>query len=234
MTRRASVDATSNREPSGGSTPSAMPTSPATRRANLRTKPNPASPGGSVGVPKPSRPATRRAMDHAQSGVLPPGGSRDLPKPKGDATRPGGPSLRDLIREIDTDRTVPDVDLAQRLLDALGSSGQVGLLLPILTDEVRRLRRRHVAWVERQTFRDLSAGEPAEGGWLRLLPESFVLPDGRMVTWGTATVEDHEARIEWLNGQMHALAQDVDRHEQAVKLIREHGATCLAEIEAAA
>jgi len=178
--------------------------------------------------------ATRRAKLEAKPEPDPPGGSTPSTDPTAPPTRPGGSSLRDLIREADTDRTVTDADLARVLLDALTASGQVGLLMPILTDEVRRVRRFQVARIERETFGGQTGGEPAEGGWLRLLPESLTLPDGRLVTWGTATVEDHEARIEWLNGQIGALAADVDRHEQAVKLIREHGATCLAEIEAAA
>jgi hypothetical protein len=176
---------------------------------------------------------TRRASPLTKPAAISPGGSNRLASPSATSTRPGDPSLRDLIREADTDRTVADADLARRLLDALMQRGQVGLLVTILTDEVRRVRRFQVARVERQTF-GAQGGEPAEGGWLRLLPESFVLPDGRMVTWGQATVEDHEARIGWLRGQMDALGQDVDRHQQAVKLIREHGATCLAEIEGAA
>lgn len=152
------------------------------------------------------------------------------PEPTSDAV---GGSLRDLIREVDTDRTVTDADLARSLIETLRTRGQVDLLLPILTDEIRRVRRHRVLRIERETF-GREGGQPAEGGWLRLLPESFALPDGRLVTWGDATVEDHEARLEWLRGQIHALTQDVDRHEQAIKVIREHGATCLAEVESAA
>jgi hypothetical protein len=234
MTRRTNEPAMPEVHPSGGPTDASESIRPPTRRATSATTPTLPSPGGSMLVPEPQGKVTRRARVASKPDHRAPGGSKQAPESTAEPTRPGGPSLRDRIREADTDRAVTDVDLARVLLDALCSSGQVDLLLPILTDEVRRLRRRRVAWIERQTFGGQAGGEPAEGGWLRLLPESFVLPDGRMVTWGTATVEDHEARVEWLNGQIHALVSDVDRHEQAVKLIREHGVTCLAEIEAAA
>jgi len=202
-----------------------------TRRTSAAPKPTRQTSGGSALNSKPSVATTRRAEARPEPKLHPPGGSNDGAKPAPGTTRPGGPSLRDLIREADTGPQIDDTDLARSLLETLLARGQVGVLLPILADEVRRLRRRHVRQVEQQTFRGQS--EPAEGGWLRLLPEFFTVPDGRMVTWGTATVEDHEARMEWLHGQIHALASDVDRHEQAVKLIREHGVTCLAEIEAA-
>lgn len=174
---------------------------------------------------------TRQASDPANPTPDAPGGSIPGPTPISGPTPPG--TLRDLIREADTDPTAEEVELARTLIEALRSSGQFDLLLPVLADEIRRVRRAHVLRVERATFGP-TGGEAAEGGWLRLLPEGFVLPDGRWVTWGEATVEDHEARIGWLTGQMEALGQDVDRHRQAIKVIRQHGVSCLAEVEAAA
>lgn len=142
-------------------------------------------------------------------------------------------TLRDLIRDLDTDPKVEEVELARTAIATLSTTGQLDLLLPVLADEVRRVRRAHVLRVERASFG--TGGEAAEGGWLRLLPEGFANPrTGSWVTWGEATVEDHEARIGWLQGQMEALGQDVDRHQQAIKVIRERGVSCLAEVEAAA
>lgn len=202
MTRRASVHAKTEDESPGGSKPKPESTSRATRRANA--------------VPKPIKAA--------------PGGSMHIPQPDDRATRPGVSSLQKLIREADTDHSVEEVELARVVLDALLRSGQLDLLLPILADEIRRIRRAQVRRIERRVGESPSA----QGGWLQLLPEGFATVDGRFVTWGEATVEDHEGRIEWLQGQIEALGQDVERHQQAIKLIREHGVTCLAEVEAAA
>lgn len=201
-----------------------------TRQAKRPTKPIHQSPGGSNHGAEPDGSPTRRALGDRMPGRLGPGGSTSVPQPLSTATQPG--TLRDLIREVDTDRTAEEVELARRVLATLTGSGQLDLLLPILADEIRRVRRHRTARIERATIG--GQGEGAEGGWLRLLPEGFVLPDGRWVTWGEATVEDHEARIGWLSGQIEALGQDVDRHQQAIKVIREHGVSCLAEVEAAA
>lgn len=172
---------------------------------------------------------TRQAKDRANSTPVPPGGSIAHPEPTAQTTQPG--NLRDLIRDLDTDRTVEEVELARGLLATLSATGQLDLLLPVLADEVRRVRRAHVLRVERASFGTDS--KVAEGGWLRLLPEGFANPrTGRWITWGNATVEDHEARIGWLTGQIDALGQDVDRHQRAIKVIREHGVSCLAEVEA--
>jgi hypothetical protein len=164
---------------------------------------------------------TRRANEGAEPSFQPPAGSTSEPQ------------IRDLIRTADTDRSVEERVLAMRLVVELHTSGRCNLLVPLLTDEIRRLRRRHTLRVERGV--KLASDAPAaDGGWLQLLEEGFATVDGRFVTWGEATVEDHESRLEWLRGQVAALNEDVDRHEQAIKLIREHGVTCLAEVEAAA
>lgn len=232
MTRRASDPAKPTPDAPGGSYRSPKPIDGATRRAEPGPKPGHHSPGGSKVDAKPDRNPTRRATVVAKPDRVPPGGSTQGAIPNEAPTQPGG-TLRDLIREVDTDRSVEEMELARAVSETLSGSGRLHLLLPILADEIRRVRRAHVLRVERATFR--KAGEPAEGGWLRLLPEGFANPrTGRWVTWGQATVEDHEARIGWLTGQMEALGQDVDRHQQAIKIIREHGVTCLAEVEAAA
>lgn len=67
----------------------------------------------------------------------------------------------------------------------------------------------------------------------RLFKEKFSLGDGEKVSWGEATVEQHEQRIAFLIPMRDGLTGTIRRHEEAVSLIRQHGGTCLADLEAA-
>ena len=49
-----------------------------------------------------------------------------------------------------------------------------------------------------------------------LLQSSLALPDGTIITWGSATRNDHEARIEMLHVNVMANAEAIRRHEAAV------------------
>jgi hypothetical protein len=190
------------------------------RRAGVDAKSKDVPPGGSSVPAQPTEHPARRAAAKPESNPRAPDGS-------------GYTELYEVIRAADTDRTVEARILAMRLMVKLHTEKRCSLLVPILAKEIAQMRRRHVRGVE-QKVRFTGEASAADGGWLQLLPEGFAIPDGRFVTWAEATVEDHEARIEWLQGQIEALGQDVDRHQQAIKLIREHGVTCLAEVEDAA
>lgn len=63
-----------------------------------------------------------------------------------------------------------------------------------------------------------------------LAPSQFALGDGRRVTWGEATVSEHETRAEMLTGQAAGVAETAARHVAAVKMIREGGVSCLADL----
>lgn len=62
-----------------------------------------------------------------------------------------------------------------------------------------------------------------------LLEASIALPDGTLVTWGEATAEQHEARKAMLEHNVFANAEAAARHEQALLLLRETGASNLNE-----
>jgi len=88
--------------------------------------------------------------------------------------------------------------------------------------------RRHLATVaERNAF----AGHP-KGRDLRehLAEETFAIGNGRRIRWLDATVADHEARIAYQQRLISAVVGDIDRHTLAIKIIRDHGVTCLREV----
>lgn len=66
----------------------------------------------------------------------------------------------------------------------------------------------------------------------RFLELSFALGDGERVTWGEATIEQHERRIAMLKKQVKGTVRTIRRHEEAVRRLREAGAMCLAELAA--
>ncbi len=65
-----------------------------------------------------------------------------------------------------------------------------------------------------------------------LLATSFALPDGRLVTWGTAIVSDHEARRDALLGHALATAETGLRHQRAIEMLLESGAQTLGDLDA--
>lgn len=60
-----------------------------------------------------------------------------------------------------------------------------------------------------------------------LLTAVFATGDGRRVTWGEATLEDHRKRIELLARGVKGSVETIRLHEYAASILRETGATCL-------
>lgn len=63
-----------------------------------------------------------------------------------------------------------------------------------------------------------------------LLESSFALGDGRVVTWGDATIADHMTRIGLLQRQAIGTGEAIVRHEAAIGMLREAGAATLSDI----
>lgn len=63
-----------------------------------------------------------------------------------------------------------------------------------------------------------------------LLGSEFALGDGRRVTWGKATKEDHQQRIELLQQNAAANVEAAARHTQTIRMLNEAGVACLSEI----
>lgn len=67
-----------------------------------------------------------------------------------------------------------------------------------------------------------------------LLGASFALGDGRSVTWGSATMDEHRQRIEMLGRNIEGNLDTMRVHEMAVELLRRSGADCLNLMQATA
>jgi hypothetical protein len=80
--------------------------------------------------------------------------------------------------------------------------------------------RRHAEKM-RQIFDDYERTLKME--WTReLLDAKFALGDGTYVTWGSATVADHVARLDMLRGNVRANLEAIKRHEAALNDLRHH------------
>lgn len=60
-----------------------------------------------------------------------------------------------------------------------------------------------------------------------LLSTSFGLPDGSVTTWGDATAEQHQERLEMYAGQAKAGIEGAARHQKAIEDLRRGGAETL-------
>lgn len=63
-----------------------------------------------------------------------------------------------------------------------------------------------------------------------LLATSFSLPDGQEVTWGEASVEQHQQRVEMFAAQAALNIEGAARHRKAIEAISLLAAKCLNEI----
>lgn len=63
-----------------------------------------------------------------------------------------------------------------------------------------------------------------------LLHSAFKLGDGTETTWGSATVEEHEQRVELLMGNVQGNIDTIQRHRAAIRLITTHHVLSLAEV----
>lgn len=65
---------------------------------------------------------------------------------------------------------------------------------------------------------------------LAFLADKFYAPPYGLVTWGEATVEMHQARIDYLNKKVNGLVDTITRHDKAIQEIKDAGAKNLGEI----
>lgn len=97
---------------------------------------------------------------------------------------------------------------------------------PRETDQAKTLRSR-VGEIVAQTASALhSEWEPS------FLRQIIRMPDGREVTWGAATVADHETRLQMFTVNAVANLEGAARHERAIRDIRTAGIRCLSDLNA--
>lgn len=91
-----------------------------------------------------------------------------------------------------------------------------------------------VEWAERkdrrmQVLLDEFARDLKMEWTTELLTSGFALPDGTLVTWGEATIEQHVVRADMLRGNAIANAEAAARHLHAIETIKGAGAATLGE-----
>lgn len=64
-----------------------------------------------------------------------------------------------------------------------------------------------------------------------LLTKSFYVPGKGRVTWGEATIEDHQAYIAHLHERIAGTQLTISRHEKAITILRINNARCLNDVE---
>lgn len=146
-------------------------------------------------------------------------------------------TIRDAIQAALEDCSVltPDIEVAEKVAASYRTlAAYRDATMPLVADEVRRLRRRDdraIQWpTTTQRMREGVAVSPAEerSRWLSM---RLLVPGRPPVTFGAATVADHEARIAYLEGLRSGIATTIAVHEDAIRRIREAGVSCLLDLE---
>lgn len=118
---------------------------------------------------------------------------------------------------------------AAKSLDNMTKAQLVEFVLPEVERLARNIERNRVRRIERRVL-PVTNGATRADSIAELVAESFQTPDGRSVTWGDATAEDHELRAGWQRQRAGEFMADAARHEWAAELIRSSGVTCLNDL----
>lgn len=126
---------------------------------------------------------------------------------------------------------------AGMLLDELAVRGYARrALLSIVAGSMKMVRRNEERIVERRArvsgpVVDGVADHDQVQNRKALVSGSFALGDGRRVSWGLATVDEHRERIAYLSKLRDGYNVTIRKHEDVIALILAHGVTCWAEVE---
>lgn len=149
-------------------------------------------------------------------------------------------TIREILRQLINEH--PDWDdpeVAQVAIDVASREALIDLVLPVVREVAGNVRRGIVRTYERRVFRPQNA-RPQNGTGVdpaavrtELLRQYFFVPGLGRIPWGQATVDDHLARIKFLEGKRDDINGTIAAHHQAIREIQDAGVTCLDEIRAA-
>lgn len=129
------------------------------------------------------------------------------------------------------------VDVSRKILEEVDTDALAG----VLADEVDGYRRNRVRAVERTAFAQFFRAEsradssPSTVENLKaVFSQKFAIGNNVEIEWGRATIAQHKTRIAMLTKLRSGIDQTIERHQEAIRLIEAHNATCLDEIEQAA
>lgn len=142
-------------------------------------------------------------------------------------------TIRDVIRqEAESAINTDPLTVAAAVLAKVTKAD----LLDLLAEEVKAVQRAAARSTERRAFRDVfikTVDRPraqVSDGLRSLFATPFHLGNGEEVNWLTASVEQHRQRIEHLSKIRAGLDRTIAQHEEAITLIEQAGASCLADI----
>lgn len=67
-----------------------------------------------------------------------------------------------------------------------------------------------------------------------LLQSPFAIGDGQKVTWGQATIEQHQRRVMYLQKLRDGIDRTIEQHQAAIALLESSAASCLDDLESEA
>lgn len=139
------------------------------------------------------------------------------------------------IAQSHLDVLPPDADESMniRWLRQALSSGVADL--ETLQTEIRRLTD-NVNWKDRleQAFQE-ELESRGYGDMVRFtevfLSTEFALPGGSRVTWGDASVHDHESRVQFMTKKLQSSAEDILLHRQVIELLGKCNVKTLRDVD---
>ena len=140
--------------------------------------------------------------------------------------------LSEFVRESNIKET--SISLAKKFIDLISPQELIG----ILAEEIDNLRRDEVRAKEKNAFAEAFFSRHDKKipdmvryeGFVELLKEKFSLGDGNTTRWGEATIEEHQARVAFLEKMRDGLDETISYHKKAIELLKAKKARCLNEV----
>lgn len=131
-------------------------------------------------------------------------------------------------------------DVAERVIGSVRTRGELAaLVFPAVRDQAVFVRRGVIRREESAAFSQPAGAsprasaepvDPTESRRTLLECATYVDHETGYVMWGELTVDQHEARIDFLERKIWGIARTADRHRLAVKLLTDEGAACLNDL----
>lgn len=108
---------------------------------------------------------------------------------------------------------------------------QRALLHDVLVNAVRLvMHQNHQPLDERHLSADAKKLDVSGDKRFAFLRDAFALPDGTFVTWGEATVLDHEARVAMLHKLRDGIERTISKHQSVMAQLVQSKVRCLNDL----
>lgn len=151
-----------------------------------------------------------------------------------------------IMQAIDANPGIPDNLLARKVAADVGEEALIALATERIERVIAGERRKRIRETEGASAHSVPTRNSKKWATVRalldeyrrvvivewtaeLLDSEFAVGDGRRVTWGAATVDEHVARIRLLTSNVRGNLDAIARHEAAIRAIQESSTASLAE-----